>query len=190
MEYVIFDVETTDSVIAEASGSHPEIIEIGAVKINQALEIVDKYESLVCPKNLTLVTDSVRRITRLSQDELKDKKSWEDVWQEFAEFTEYGKLVLCCWGFTDFLILKNQYRRISRGFPHNNVCLDARSFVSVFCYLKAIKPTFSLGATCKLFSVDRIFPHRALPDSKDVVNVLKGMIGTLEDTDSGEIIEI
>lgn len=50
MNYIIFDLEWNNAYSYAKKGFMNEIIEIGAVKLNERLEIVDTFKQLILPK--------------------------------------------------------------------------------------------------------------------------------------------
>jgi predicted DnaQ family exonuclease/DinG family helicase len=77
-KFVIFDLETT--------GMQPgfdEIIEIGAVKLVDG-EIVERFQTLVHPRQKLPL--SIQRLTGISEEELKNQPSIEEVLPGFIEF--------------------------------------------------------------------------------------------------------
>lgn len=77
-EYVSLDFETTG-----LSPSENEIIEIGAVKIKDGVEI-DRFSSLVKPK--AMISDYIQKLTGISNEMVKDQEGIETVLPRFLEF--------------------------------------------------------------------------------------------------------
>ena len=70
MNYIVFDLEWNQSPIGQA-GEHPrmpfEIIEIGAVKLDENYSIVDEFSRLVKPRIYTKLHKIIKQM--LSYDE-------------------------------------------------------------------------------------------------------------------------
>ena len=70
MSYIVFDLEWNQSPIGQA-GEHPrmpfEIIEIGAVKLDENYNIIDEFSRLVKPRIYTKIHKIIRQM--LSYDE-------------------------------------------------------------------------------------------------------------------------
>lgn len=84
-EFVVFDIETT--------GLNPysdDIIEIGAVKIRDG-EIVDRYNQLINPGRT--ISDFTTQLTSITNDDLKDKPSFEECKDDFYNFFKDSILV-------------------------------------------------------------------------------------------------
>ena len=129
MNYIVFDLEWNQSPIGQA-GEHPrmpfEIIEIGAVKVNDKLEIVDEFRRLIRPKLYPTLHKYIRDI--LSYDEKELKKNGVSFKQACTEFLEWSgspdSYIFCTWGPSDLHYLQtnmdeelgtNQYANQSRS---------------------------------------------------------------------------
>ena len=167
---VIFDLETTQTLTGI-----PEIIEIGAVKVDRELESVDVFETFVKPRDISGVDRHIERLTGISPHDLADAPSFDDIWEDFAKFTGYNQSRLCSWGTAfDVAILREEYKRRNLGYPHLHAPIDASSVVWTVGALWGIRFSgMSLQGACDRFGVDRHDTHRALGDAKDVLCVFK-----------------
>ena len=180
---IIFDLETTESLTAL-----PEIIEIGAIKINANFDVVDKFETLVKPRDLSRVDRRISSLTGLTQSQLSTEKTFDDVWEGFAEFTSFNFSRLCSWNTSfDIAVLREEYRSRGLGFPHNQASVDALSVVWTVASIWGLKlGGMSLRKSCERFGVIRGDTHRALSDAEDVVKIFKEIRKlTLEDLEDG-----
>ncbi|MCR5368937.1 MULTISPECIES: 3'-5' exonuclease [Eubacterium] len=109
MNYIVFDLEWNQSPYGQ-SGEHPrmpfEIIEIGAVKLNDQFEIIDEYTSLIKPKLYKKLHRSIRAMLNYSEEELKTGKSFKDACSEFLKWCgdDYS---FCTWGASDLYYLQS-----------------------------------------------------------------------------------
>ena len=79
-DYSIIDIETT--------GLYPEcdeIIEISVLRCRND-NIVDKYSTLVCPDDLSLVDDFITELTGITQEMLKGKPHIQEILSEVINF--------------------------------------------------------------------------------------------------------
>jgi DNA polymerase III alpha subunit (gram-positive type) len=179
----VLDFETTESLTAL-----PEIIEIGAVKIDANFDIVDRFETLVRPRDLSRVDRQITRLTGLTQDELETAETFDDVWEKFAEFTSFNFSRLCSWNTSfDIAVLREEYRSRGLGFPHNQASVDALSVVWTIASLWGLKlGGMGLNKACERFGVIRGDIHRALSDAESVVQIFKEIRNlALEDLEDG-----
>ena len=105
MNYIVFDLEWNQSPIGQA-GEHPrmpfEIIEIGAVKLDENYSVVDEFSRLVKPKIYTKLHKIIKQM--LSYDEKDLKHDGVPFKQACAEFLKWcgEDSVFCTWGPSDF----------------------------------------------------------------------------------------
>lgn len=84
---IIIDLEWNQPPVP-ADDSDPDafegdIIEIGAVKTDERFRVTDRYRELVRPVELPVLTASVKKLTRISQEELRMKRTFSEVFPEF-----------------------------------------------------------------------------------------------------------
>ncbi|WP_066636378.1 3'-5' exonuclease [Desulfolucanica intricata] len=102
MNYIIYDLELNCS---HKKGDIPEIIEIGAVKINENLKIVDTFGFFVKPKLCKKISPFIRKKTKIRQKDIDSAKYFVIVLKKFQRWI--GKnYVLCSWGRDDKTHLK------------------------------------------------------------------------------------
>jgi len=101
MNYIVFDLEATCD---DKTKIKNEVIEIGAVKLNENLEIIEEFQSFINPKLNKTLTDFCKQLTSIKQDDVDYADTFEIVIEKFKTFigNEYK---LCSWGFYD----KNQF---------------------------------------------------------------------------------
>lgn len=98
MNYVVLDFEAND-------GDYKEIIEIGAVKLNENLEQIGIYQSLVKPLKNRKLGSYIKTLTGITQENVDNARSFVEVHEEFANWVgEDSKIIV--WGSSDkkFLI--------------------------------------------------------------------------------------
>ena len=114
MKYIVFDLEWNQSPSGHA-GEHPrmpfEIIEIGAVKLDEKYNIIDEFSRLVKPKLYTKLHKYIKDI--LNYDEEVLKKEGIPFKQACNEFLDWCKgeekedFYFCTWGPSDLSYLQN-----------------------------------------------------------------------------------
>ncbi len=110
MNYIVFDLEWNQSPIGQA-GEHPrmpfEIIEIGAVKLDEDYSIVDEFSRLVKPRIYTKLHKIIKQM--LSYDEKDLKRDGVPFKQACSEFLKWcgEDSVFCTWGPSDLYYLQN-----------------------------------------------------------------------------------
>lgn len=175
-ELIIFDLEYTDSGLAQISKSgHPEIIEIGAIKITSDLEAGEEFHSLVRPTDIGLYTEHCQSLTGIDPEALKKAPTWKEIWKEFAVFTDYRKLPLCSWSVcNDCTILMGQYKTSKLTYPHSYIFIDAMTMHWATCWHQGRRfPGWGLDIACEFWDVKRETRHRALPDTRSILDLMR-----------------
>jgi len=108
MNYIIFDLEFNQSLFPLkehkniATESCPfEIIEIGAVKLDQNLNTISDFESIVKPELYLEIHPYVEELTGLTMKKLENAKPFAEVYKDFCEFISGEGNILCVWGTVD-----------------------------------------------------------------------------------------
>ena len=75
MNYIVLDLEWNQPFTIKQMKRHPfpligEVIQIGAVKLDENFEVVDNFKIPVCPKYYTRLHKHVEEITGLGQREI------------------------------------------------------------------------------------------------------------------------
>lgn len=77
-----------------------ETIQIGAVLLDENLDIVDNFNTYVCPELGTL-TDRIKELTGIQQDNLYKAPFAEDAIKMFTEWIPEGDVEIVSWSETD-----------------------------------------------------------------------------------------
>ena len=112
MSYIVIDLEFNqcynfkDGNITVNEPRCPfEIIQIGAVKLNENFEIIDKANFLIKPKIYNRMHPIVENMTGIKMQNLMNEKAFPEVFEDFVDFLGKGKLVFCVWGSGDLKAL-------------------------------------------------------------------------------------
>ena len=107
MRYIVVDVEATCWEDASARRrSEMEIIEIGAVRLGETLEIIDEFGSFVRPVAHRRLSDFCTELTTITQADVDDAESFAIIFGRFLAWIGNGPHRLCSWGAYDL----NQFR--------------------------------------------------------------------------------
>jgi inhibitor of KinA sporulation pathway (predicted exonuclease) len=118
MHYIVFDTEFNQpqpklfnpNIKFRPNRICPfEIIEIGAVKVNQQLEIVDTFQSFINPVIYKRLSPIVSRKTRITKKDLKKGESFVKVIKAFRKWIGED-YILCTWSNNDIRELKRNCR--------------------------------------------------------------------------------
>jgi len=98
MNYIVIDLEATCTDGKEKIRN--EIIEIGAVKIDKNLNIIEEFQRFVKPVENPLLTEFCKDLTKIKQIDVDNAENFGVVCAEFIKFIGEG-YTLCSWGFYD-----------------------------------------------------------------------------------------
>lgn len=166
MDYVIFDLEWNGCFSKKLNTHLNEIIEFGAVKLNEKLEITGKFNCLVRPALSTRLSSSVKELTSLTFEEVKRGVPFDYGYSKFKKFAD--GCILMTWSTTDIetLVANLQFHKKIRTIPF----LKRYADLQIYCHdMLGLSGTNALGlqAAADLLHIDTedIPHHRALGDS-------------------------
>ena len=99
MNYIIVDLEAT--CWENRSDGKNEIIEIGAVKVNDDQEIVSEYQQFVKPLKNPILSEFCKELTSIQQTDVENAPYFFEVLPLFQEWIGDEPYLLCSWGFYD-----------------------------------------------------------------------------------------
>ena len=105
MEYVIFDLEWNGSYSAKVGGYINEIIEFGAVKLNENMEIIGQFSVLVRPDLTKKLSSKVKSLTSLTNEELKKGYPFQYAFSKFQKFAK--NCIVMTWSTSDIATLQS-----------------------------------------------------------------------------------
>ena len=109
MEYIILDLEFNGTYSKHRHRFVNEIIEFGAVKCDEQLNIIDTFSELISPQISKKLNSHVTKLTHITLDELRESNNtFSHVVSRFRKFLGDG--VLMSWSNSDLLVLMENYR--------------------------------------------------------------------------------
>lgn len=170
---VALDLETTD-----VDFNAGEIIQIGAVILNEDLEITNSYAE--CLKPLKIHRDpEAMAVNKISEETLQSAPHPMVVFSEFEKFATEGTgeehPILAAWGtHFDVTFLREEYKQLGRPYPFSYRCIDLKS-IAIWELAKRGQ-SLSGGVSKFLEALGLSFEgseHDGLDDIKNVVRILQ-----------------
>jgi inhibitor of KinA sporulation pathway (predicted exonuclease) len=168
MNYIVLDLEWNQPYNVKQMKIHPfpltgEIIQIGAVKLNERFEMTDTFKLSVCPKFYTKLHEHVKKVTELSQKSLMEGCCFQTAAEQFREWCR-DPFVFLTWGYDDIpMLLDNMnVHRLDTGWipPYYNIQVIFHSQENVE------KRQYSLQAVLDYFEVEKtVNAHDAFNDA-------------------------
>lgn len=116
MEYIIFDLEFNqgfDKTLNKTVSNERcpfEIIQIGAIKLDSNFNMIDTFNAYVKPEIYKDIHPFIKKMTNITEDDVKDAESFPQVFKDFKKFMSSKKNILVVWGTGD---LKELYRNVN-----------------------------------------------------------------------------
>lgn len=136
MNYVVFDLEFNQEYNPIKTNKNTtntkcpfEIIQIGAVKLDRELKIIDTLNSLVKPNIYTSLNPFIQEMTGITIDQLSKAKPFIEVYKDLAEFVRGQDNVLCTWGMVD---IKELFRNLE--YYNLDTSLIPREYINLQLY--------------------------------------------------------
>ncbi len=167
MKYIILDLEWNSA--HSVKGNFNEIIEIGAVSLDENMNITDKFQSLVKPKCAKKIRNRIEELTHISNDALKSAEGFVTVYNKFETWVGADDdNCLFSWGNCDLSVLYENlkhYDMLDSIYVIKHFC-DAQLLCQKFCDI-SVEKQIGLVAFAELIGVgiDDLQQHRALNDS-------------------------
>lgn len=164
MHYIIFDLELNSKIFKSKLPN--EIIEIGAVKVDDKLERIGEFQAFVKPKIFRKLFPIVKRKTNISQKDIDDAENFKIVLNDFKDWIGGHEYVLCSWGHDDFHHLKENcaFNRRSTKWISNHIDIQ-KQFSKLYGFASGTRS--SLSNALELLEIPiEVDLHRADVDAR------------------------
>ncbi len=176
MQYIVVDLEWNGSYSKKAHGYFNEIIEVGAVKVNDRLEIIDRFRAAIRPvvskKLSTIVTD----LTNITPEELEDGTTFARMVRHFSSWQGEEPSVILTWSTTDLLVLMENCRFFygKQEIPFLKNYMDIQAYAQGRMGVESGQQ-LGLAKAGELLGIpeDDMSLHRALDDSLLTAQILQ-----------------
>ncbi len=176
--YIVFDLEWNQSPNGKQDSIEEfpfEIIEIGAVKLNEKFEITDQFHRLIRPQVYQQMHYMISEVTHMDMQELREQGTYfPEAADEFIAWCGEGA-EFCTWGSMDLTELQRNlaYYGMGNPFPKPLFYYDVQKIYGLFCK-DGEKPSLDAAVEELELLEDRPF-HRALDDAWYTGKVLSYM---------------
>lgn len=178
MNYIVFDLEWNQSPDGKKCTNKKipfEIIEIGAVKLNEEREVTDVFHRIIRPQVYTWIHDSIRDVIHVDYKDLRDGISFPQAAREFLEWcgTDYA---FCTWGNQDLTELQRNLKY------YDMICLlpgpvyyyDVQKLFSWFHEHKKLRRGLEYAVDTMQIEKGQRF-HRAREDAEYTAEIFRRM---------------
>lgn len=176
MSYIVMDLEWNQSSTGKEDTIDTlpfEIIEIGAVKLNNDLQMISEFSKLIRPQVYRTMHHITGKLIHLQMQQLESGEPFDVVYDEFRNW--FGdEPMFCTWGPIDLTELQRNIRfynmpALSSGpFPY----LDVQKLFSIA--FEDSKSRRSLESAVDFLEIEKDIPfHRAFSDAYYTAKVLE-----------------
>lgn len=166
MTFVILDLEWNGAYSRRLKGFMNEIIECGAVKVDDGFQVLDTFEMLIRPQVGKKISGKISDLTSITNEDLADGTQFLQVLGRFRRWA--GDAVVMTWGTSDILALIENFRYFcgSRRIPFLKRYVDLQAYCEQRLDYDRTKQ-MGLSTAAQLLGIDEseFDHHRALGDS-------------------------
>ncbi len=181
MQYIILDLEFNQSFpFKTGKKTEPvaecpfEIIQIGAVKLDENFMPVGEFNAMIKPTIYPRIHPFVERITGIKESDLADKGTFSEAYDQFLKFIGKEDSVLCTWGPDD---IKSLFRNILYYHLDHDALTDQyiniQPFASQYLHYEAGRSIGLKNAVTELGIEMNIPFHDALCDARYTAEIFR-----------------
>lgn len=174
MNYIVFDLEWNQSPGGKSRSNEQlpfEIIEIGAVKLDENRKKVSEFQTLVKPQVYHWIHDSIHDVIHVDYKELMKGIPFARAVQEFLDWCGEDP-VFCTWGMQDLMELQRnmRYYGLLELLPGPVPYYDVQKLFSWFHEHGKLRRSLEYAIDCMGIRKEKNF-HRALEDAEYTAEV-------------------
>lgn len=176
MHYVIMDLEWNNSYNKKLKAFFNEILEIGAVMVDDDLEVEDTFSVLVKTQLSRKLSGRVKDLTHISNEDMYGGISFKKAVSDFSKWLGDRDCVFMSWGNCDLRVMLDNLKFFCDidGIPFISKYMDLQKYCQSYLKLSNAQQ-IGLSAAATLFGIDvsEFSTHRALEDSLLSLRCLK-----------------
>ncbi len=168
MNYIIMDLEWNNTYCKKKKGFMNEIIEIGAVMLNEDLEVVDVFSTFIKAQLGKKLHSRVKELTNITNDDITTGVPFSQTMAQFRKWSAGSDNVILTWGDTDIRVLIENFKYFNgiSFIPFLNNYVNLQKYAQAFMNIsKADQIGLSAAAEKLGINVESYSLHRALDDS-------------------------
>lgn len=176
MNYIVLDLEWNQSPSGKTKELEQlpfEIIEIGAVKLDNEHNIIESFREVVHPQVYPTLHYKTKEIIRLRDIDLRNARNFSDVIQDFLVWCGSDPC-FCTWGPADLTELQRNlaYHKVESCFPFPLLYFDIQKIFSIV--YEDRKSRRSLQYAVDFLKIPKNVPfHSALSDAHYTALIMK-----------------
>lgn len=167
MNFVILDLEWNGCYCKKLDRFINEIIEFGAVKVDERMNIIDKFSVIVRPQIGKKLRSSVTTLTSLTSEEVSKGYPFTYALSKFRKFSK--DCIIMTWSISDIhaLMQNSSYHLLTNRLPFLKQYVDLQDYCQDMLGLSGSEKQLGLNTAAEMLKIDTsdIPHHRALWDS-------------------------
>lgn len=179
MNYVVFDLEWNQGNSAQQTEHADipfEVIEIGAVKLNDSYVMINEFSRLIKPEVYREMHQYTSKLIHLQMEELERGRPFAEVTKDFLEWCGPEEYIFCSWGSLDLTELQRnmRYHNMTPLSDGPLAYLDVQKLFSLT--FEDGKSRRSLETAVDMVQLEKDIPfHRAFSDAYYTAKLLTGI---------------
>lgn len=176
MRYIILDLEWNNTYARRVKGFINEIIEVGAVMLDDNLNYVDEFSCFIRSAIGKKLRSNVKKLTNITNEDVRSGEPFSKVMSSFKNWVGTEDNVVLTWGDGDIRVLIENFRYFSGSgnVPFLRNYMDIQRYFEIKNDLSQSKQ-IGLFNAAELAGVDaeRFAHHRAFDDSMITAECLR-----------------
>jgi inhibitor of KinA sporulation pathway (predicted exonuclease) len=184
--YIILDIESTCWDKYDYNNSHnvSEIIEIGAVKLNENLEMIGEFDEFIKPQIHPILSDFCTNLTSINQEQIDSAQGFYDVMDKFVMwvFKNSGDIKFGSWGFYDKKKILNEceHKRLKSSIFMSSFAKNHISIKHQFADIHNMPPC-GMGEALNMLNIPLTGTHhRGIDDAKNIFKIFINIFDKLK----------
>lgn len=176
-KYLVFDLEMCSQRVKRkyrTGYKESEIIQIGAVILDEQYEIIDSYMSYVRPEFLK-ISEIIAEITGITNEKVKTQPHFREAIVQFTKWIGNDDIVTVTWSKSDERQLRNEMKH--KNYNHPGIHRLTKNWVDcqeLFRREVGADHCISLGRALELANTPRVgHDHDALTDARNTAALFK-----------------
>ncbi len=169
MHYIILDLEWNNTYARHIKGFFNEIIEIGAVMLDDNLREIDEFSCFINAQVGKKLRSNIKRLTHITNDDIKGGIVFTKAMSKFRDWIGSSENVVLTWGDGDIRVLIENFKYLNGidTIPFLTNYVDVQSYVqNILGISKSHQLGLSPAAEELGINESDFSHHRALDDSK------------------------
>lgn len=168
MYYIIMDLEWNNAYVSGTKSFMNEIIEIGAVMLDEKLQNVSEFSSFIKSRIGKKIRSNIKKLTHITNDDMRSGEPFEAVMQRFQEWIGDRDNVILTWGNIDIRVIIENFRFLTNceTVPFLSNYTDIQRYFQVKKDIPVEKQLGLFNAAEEVgLNLNEFSHHRALDDS-------------------------